>query len=68
MRRFSWLTLLTLAAAALAGCSSRGVYEGIQQQDAVRNPAPSGQPAPSRPTYDQYESERRKAGATPEVR
>lgn len=68
MRRFSWLALLMLAAAALSSCSSRGVYEGIQQQDALRNPAPSGQPAPRRQTYDDYESERRKAGATPEVR
>jgi hypothetical protein len=55
--------LLILAAAGSAGCSTRSVYEGIQQQEAVKNPSPAGQPEPRRPTYDEYETERRKAGA-----
>lgn len=64
MREISWLVLLVAAAAWSAGCSTRGVYEGIQQQEAVNNPSPAGQPATRRPTYDEYEKERRKP-ATP---
>ena len=56
------------AAAALGGCSTRGVYEGIQQQEAVRAPSPYGQAVPRRPTYDEYEAERRKTGTTPDAR
>jgi hypothetical protein len=56
--------LLLVAAAGSAGCSTRGVYEGIQQQEAVKNPQPAGQPAPRRPSYDEYASERRKANST----
>ena len=68
MRSLFVLTALTiLVAAMLAGCSTRGVYEGIQQQEAVRDPSPYGQ-SPRRPTYDEYESERRKTGATPDAR
>jgi len=59
---------MILAAGMIAGCSSRGVYEGIQQQDAMSRPAPSGQPVPHRPTYDEYESERRKTGSATNVR
>jgi hypothetical protein len=64
MRETYWLVLLVAAAAWSAGCSTRGVYEGLQQQEAVNNPSPAGQPAVRRPTYDEYENERRKA-ATP---
>lgn len=63
MRELYWLVLLIAAAAWSAGCSTRGVYEGIQQQESVRNPSPAGQPATRRPTYDEYETERRKSGA-----
>lgn len=35
----------------------------MQQQEAVRNPPASGQPAPRRPGYDEYETERRKVTA-----
>jgi PBP1b-binding outer membrane lipoprotein LpoB len=61
------LALIALAATALllTGCSSRGVYEGIQQQEAVRNPPPTGQPAQRKPSYDEYEAERRKQSAPP---
>ncbi len=68
MNRLSMIVLMTLVAAALAGCSSRGVYEGIQQQEAMSRPAPYGQAAPHRPTYDEYESERRKTNAATDVR
>lgn len=66
-RGLSGLVLLLAAVASLPACSSRGVYEGLQQQEAVKNPPPGGQPAPRRPGYDEYESERRKANA-PESR
>jgi|PlaIllAssembly_1097288.scaffolds.fasta_scaffold1335399_1 hypothetical protein len=56
----SWAT-----ATLLAGCSSRGAYEGIQQQEAIRNPPPTGQPAQRKPAYDEYEVERRKHSAPP---
>lgn len=59
--RFTVL-LLGLGLAVLGGgCSPRGVYEGMNQQEALRNPPPPGQPAPRRPDYDEYEKERRKA-------
>lgn len=67
MRRLPWFILSAIAAAWLAGCSTRGVYEGMQQQEAVRNPPASGQPAQRRPGYDEYETERRKVTA-PESR
>lgn len=54
-----WIALALLAATC-AGCSSRGVYEGMTQQESLRNPQPPGQPAPRRPGYDEYETERRK--------
>ncbi len=59
------LIVLLGAASLLAGCSSRGVYEGIQQQEAVRNPPPTGQPAQRKRSYDEYEAERRKQSAPP---
>ena len=68
MRSLSALALTMLAAVTLGGCSTRGVYEGIQQQEAVRDPSPYGQAAPRRPTYDEYEAERRKTGTTPDAR
>jgi len=64
MPKIYWLFFSVAATAAAAGCSSRGVYEGIQQQEAVKNPSPAGQPAARRPTYDEYETERRKANST----
>lgn len=54
-------------AAAFWGCSTRGVYEGIQQQEVARDPSPYGQ-SPRRPTYEEYESARRKTGTAPETR
>jgi hypothetical protein len=62
-RGLYWLLLVIAAMAGSAGCSTRGVYEGIQQQEASKNPPPAGQPATRRPTYDEYETERRKTGA-----
>ena len=59
---------MMFAAGVLAGCSSRGVYEDIQQQEALKSQAPSGQPAPRRPAYDEYESERRKTGTAADIR
>jgi hypothetical protein len=67
MRSLSALALTMVAAAMIGGCSTRGVYEGIQQQEAVRDPSPYGQSS-RRPTYDEYEAERRKTGAAPDVR
>jgi hypothetical protein len=64
MHKIYWLLFTVAAAVSAAGCSTRGVYEGIQQQEAVKNPSPAGQPATRRPTYDEYETERRKANPT----
>jgi hypothetical protein len=64
MQPLSALALTMLAAGVLGGCSTRGVYEGLQQQEAVRDPSPYGQSS-RRPTYDEYESERRETGAAP---
>lgn len=58
------LTLLVVTA-LFFGCSSRGVYEGIQQQEALKNPAATGQPPQRKPSYDEYEAERRKQSAPP---
>lgn len=55
-----WIMVALLAAAAGWGCSNRGAYEGLAQQETLRNPQPPGQPAPRRPGYDEYETERRK--------
>lgn len=63
MRGLPWLVLSLATIASFAGCSTRGVYEGMQQQEAVKNPPASGQPAPRRPGYDEYETERRKVTA-----
>jgi len=68
MRRLPALALAMLAAAIFGACSTRGVYEGIQQQEAVRDPSPYGQAAPRRPSYDEYEAERRKTGVAPDAR
>ena len=59
------LIVLLAAATMLTGCSTRGVYEGIQQQESLRNPPPTGQPAPRKSSYDEYEAERRKLSAPP---
>jgi len=67
MRETYGLVVLAAMIAGLAGCSSRSVYEGIQQQEAAKNPSPAGQPPVRRPTYDAYESERRRT-ATPDGR
>jgi len=67
MRETCWLVLLAATVAGAAGCSSRGVYEGLQQQEAAKSPSPAGQPPARRPTYDEYESERRRT-ATPDGR
>lgn len=63
MRAATALLLLMLTVAGIAGCSARGFYEGIHQQQAIRNPPPTGQPAPSKPSYEEYEAERRKQTA-----
>lgn len=63
MRRRDWVVGVIIAAALAGGCSSRGLYEGMRQQEAVRNPPPPGQPAQRHPTYDEYDTERRKATA-----
>ncbi len=62
MPKIYWLFFTFAVAASAAGCSTRGVYEGIQQQESIKNPPPAGQPATRRPTYDEYETERRKTG------
>jgi len=51
--------LIALASVLCAGCSARSVYDGIQHQETVRNPPPQGQPAPRKPSYDEYDKERR---------
>lgn len=63
--RNGMLIVALAIAIPLAGCSSRGVYEGIQQQEAVRNPPPTGQPVQRKPAYDEYDAERRKQSAPP---
>lgn len=60
MQRMKHGLILVLLAAACAGCSGRGVYEGLAQQETLRNPQPPGQPAPRRPGYDEYETERKR--------
>lgn len=53
-------TLLLLAVCAMSACSSRGVYEGLRQGEAMRQDRSPGEPQRTAPDvgYDAYQAER----------
>jgi len=51
-------------ATLVAGCSAGNVYEGVRQREAMKNTPPEPAPAPRLPSYQDYETERKKLQGT----
>lgn len=66
-RCFAWLrgcerrlALMSVAALALGGCTSEGLYQGLQTREEMQRPQPRPPEAEKPMSYEQYEAEREK--------
>ena len=51
---------MTLAALALGGCTSEGLYHGLQTREEMLRPQPRPPEAEKPVSYERYEAEREK--------
>ena len=44
----------------VAGCASENIYEGLKSREELQNPSSDRVPGPKLPSYQDYETERKK--------